>query len=178
MLVSHDLSAAINILTASNDYDQIDNKEKYNLHRFVPFTFWCLWFIVTLRTAVLETWIFLPCDFYRFYCFKYVGLCNNITIKKRISDYFPVCWQPFLLQSEILKLEKSDLRRTETSTLKFSITLWAFSHLPNSQLVSSQCRGLVQESFWSVLGSGVPSSHSNLTVIINSAASNCAYSYN
>lgn len=27
MLVSHDLSVAINILTASNDYDQTDNKE-------------------------------------------------------------------------------------------------------------------------------------------------------
>lgn len=82
MLVSHDLSAAIDILIA-NYYNQVDNKYKYNLHFFVPLIFWCLWFIFTLRTAVSETWIFLPCDFYRFYCFKYVGLCNNITIKKK-----------------------------------------------------------------------------------------------
>lgn len=51
-------------------------------------------------------------------------------------------------------LEKTDLGRTETSPPRFSITLWAGMNLvmsqihpQNSQLVSSQHREEVQESF-------------------------------
>lgn len=120
--VSHLLSAAINMPTASNYYNQADNKYKWNLHFLVLFNFWCLRLIITLRTAVLETWILLPCDFYRFYCSKCVRLCNNSTKreKKPKPGYSSTWREKFLLSSEILTLEKVDLRRTESSPLRFS----------------------------------------------------------
>ena len=122
MSVSHFLSAALNMPTASNYDNQGENKYKWNLHFSVLSNFWWLRLIITLRTAVLETWILLPCDFYRFDWSKYVRLCNNSTKKEKKPKpgYPSTCQEKSLLSSQILTLEKADLRRTESSSLRFS----------------------------------------------------------
>mgnify|MGYP001853686915 CR=1 FL=1 len=102
------------------NYYQENNKYKENLHFFLSFTLRCLWFIIILRAAVLETWIFLPLDFYRFYCFKYVGLCNNST-RNRLLFSLPVDFY-----SRVKKLlENNRPEQYKNSLHIFSMTLWA-----------------------------------------------------
>lgn len=124
------------------------------MHFFVPFTFCCLWFIIILRAAVLETWIFLPADFYRFYCFKYVGLCSSSTTEVRLLTSLPV--KKNLLKSEIVTLETTDLCRTKTPLHRFFygsldryerslLSLMLVIHPLNTQVVLTQHREKVHQ---------------------------------